>query len=235
MLNALEASPKKKIAHPEFAQRMQMACDENPNVPLPNHGRLGWFVTEIDRRFGTSPTIETVRKWFAGETIPRTKMMGYLAAVLEVDHAWLAVGSTSQVSEKQKKVRNAAADGAVNLLAGLIQICGGSPAFPDEKDRRAREDKIDLYAVIKGAQYALHVCSAESSEGAHEFVIPAEAARSAFVIGLVRTGELSFRFFELETELVLARGQRKGGFVIVKATGDPAVEWKEILTFSERL
>lgn len=29
-----------KIAHPEFAKRLQIACDGNPNVPLPNYGRL---------------------------------------------------------------------------------------------------------------------------------------------------------------------------------------------------
>lgn len=68
---------KKKIVHPEFARRMQIACDGNPNIPLPNHGRLGWFSFEIERRFNAKVTIETVRKWFAGETIPRTKMMGY--------------------------------------------------------------------------------------------------------------------------------------------------------------
>lgn len=234
MLKSLEVKPK-KIVHPEFAKRMLLACDGNPNVPLPNHGRLGWFVTEIDRRFGAPLTIETVRKWFAGETIPRTKMMGYLAAVLEVDHAWLAVGTTSQVSEKQKKVRNAVADGAVNLVAGLIQICGGSPAFPDDKDRRATEDKIDIYAVIKGAQYSFHVCFGERNGDQHQFVIPTEALRSAIVIGVIRTGELAFRFFELESELVAERGQRKGGFFTLNAPADPKTEWKEITTFSERL
>lgn len=234
MLNSLDTKPK-KIVHPEFAKRMQLACDGNPNVPLPNHGRLGWFVTEFERRFGASVTIETVRKWFAGETIPRPKMMGYLAATLEVDHAWLSVGATSQITEKQKKVRNAAADGAVNVVAGLIQICGGSPAFPDDKDRRAAEDKIDLYAVIKGAQYSFHVCLGERAGNEYQFAIPTEAVRSALVIGLIRTGDLAFRFFEMEGELIAERGQRKGGFFIVTAPANPASTWKEITTFSERL
>lgn len=148
---------KSKVVHPDFARRMQQACDGNPNVPPVNYGRLGWFSSEIEKRFGKQVTIETVRKWFAGETIPRPQMMGYLAAVLEVDHAWLAVGKATEMTEKQQRVRNAVADGAVNLIAGMIQICGGYPAFPTENDRRAKESKIDLYAVIKGAQYAFHV------------------------------------------------------------------------------
>lgn len=230
MLNSPET--RKKVAHPDFAQRMQIACDGNPNVPLPNYGRLGWFSSEFERRFGAKVTIETVRKWFAGETIPRPKMMGYLAAVLEVDHAWLAVGSTSQIAEKEKKVRNASADGAVNLVAGLIQICGGNPAFPDEKDRRAREDKIDLYAVIKGAQYSFHVVVGEQSGEEIAFTVPSEALRSAIILGVVRTGDLTFRFFELESEKIAEEGKRKGGYFILTS---PIEGLKEILTFSERL
>lgn len=226
---------KKKIVHPEFAKRMQAACDGNPNVPLPNHGRLGWFSAEIEDRFGARVTIETVRKWFAGETIPRTKMMGYLAAVLEVDHAWLAVGGSNDISDKQKKLRDATADGAVNLVTGLIQICGGHPAFPDKDDKRAESGKIDLYAVIKGAQYAFHVAVAEQIDDGFSFAIPVEALSAALVLGVVRTGELAFRFFELDGEKVAAEGKRKGDRYSLKMPSDPDASWREILTFSNRI
>lgn len=233
MLNSLPAN--KKVVHPEFAQRMQSACDDNPDVPLPNHGRLGWFSSEIERRFGVSVTIETVRKWFAGETIPRPKMMGYLAAVLGVDHAWLSVGSSPQISEKQKKVRDATADGAVNLVAGLIQICGGHPAFPDDNDAHALNDKIDLYAVIKGAKYSIHVVLAESADGGHVFAIPTESVGTTVIVGVVRTGELAFRFFEIDSDLIAEAGKRKGGHYSVTMPNDPGDEWKEIESFSNRL
>jgi len=214
---------------------MQSACDGNPNVPLPNHGRLGWFVTELERRFQAKTTIETVRKWFAGETLPRPKMLGYLAAVLEVDHAWLSVGASPQLAEKQKKVRNATADGAVNLVAGLIQICGGSPAFPDEGDGRAERHKIDLYAVIKGAQYSMHVATAERVGAGYLFAIPVEVVGAALILGVVRVGELAFRFFELDGDKVSEVGKRKGGSYNVEVPSEPTGEWKEILTFSNRL
>lgn len=226
---------KKKVVHPDFAQRMQIACDGNPNVPLPNYGRLGWFSNEIERRFGAKVTIETVRKWFAGETLPRPKMLGYLAAVLEVDHAWLSVGTSPQISEKQKRVRNATADGAVNLVAGLIQICGGYPAFPEDKDARAESEKIDLYAVIKGAQYSFHIAMAEEVAAGHQFAIPFETVGHALVLGVVRVAELAFRFFELDGDLIAEVGKRKGGSYLVEMPAEPGPEWKEVTTFSNRL
>lgn len=224
-----------KIAHPEFARRMQIACDNNPDVPLPNYGRLGWFVSEIERRFNVTVTVETVRKWFAGETIPRPKMLGYLAAVLSVDHAWLSVGSNPEISEKQKKVRDATADGAVNLVAGLIQICGGHPAFPTEGDAHAKAKKIDLYAFIKGAQYAFHVAMATNADDGAHLAVPIEAVGAALVLAVIRTGELSFRFFELDAEKIEAEGKRKGEVVNIVMPAEPGSDWKEIHTFSARL
>lgn len=225
----------KPVPHPEFARRMQIACDNNPDVPLPNYGRLGWFVTEIERRFNVTVTVETVRKWFAGDTFPRPKMMGYLAAVLSVDHAWLSVGATPEISEKQKKVRNATADGAVNLIAGLIQICGGHPAFPAEDDSHAKSKKIDLYAFIKGAQYAFHVSMGNLSNDGVALSVPIDAVGAAVVLAVVRTGELAFRFFEVDAEKIEAQGKRKGEAYHIVMPAEPGDDWKEIRTFSERL
>jgi hypothetical protein len=230
----LNSNRDKEKRHPEFARRVQIACDGNPHVPLPNHGRLGWFSSEIERRFNAKVTIETVRKWFAGETIPRTKMMGYLAAVLEVDHAWLAVGTGSDLSEKERKVRNATADGAVNLVAGLIQICGGFPAFPEDRDKRAASGKVDLYAVIKGAQYAFHVAMGEVTGDEVTFAVPVEAVGATLVLGVVRTGEFSFRFFELEEEKINANGKRKDDRIVVQIPLSGEQDWREVLTFSNR-
>lgn len=231
-----EIKPTKRVVHPEFGRRMQLACDGNLRVPPPNHGRLGWIANEIQERFGKPVTIETVRKWFAGETIPRPTTMGYLAAVLEVDLAWLSVGKAPEVTEKAQKVRNAMADGAVNLIAGLIQMSGGYPAFPTENDRRAKDSKIDLYAVIKGAQYAFHVALGEANaDGTIQFAIPVPSVEDAFVIGLIRTGELGFRFFELERDAVVGQGKRKGDYYALTIPSQPGPEWREITSFQNRL
>jgi len=229
------AAVRPKILHADFARRFQIACDGNQKVPLPNYGRLGWFVTKLAER-GTSVTIETVRKWFAGESRPRTKAMTDLAIVLEVDEAWLAVGKSPEITEKQQKVRNASADGVVNVVAGLIQVCGGHPAFPVEGDAKAAAQKIDLTAVIKGAMYAFHITLAQLKDDGLHFAVPVEAVENTLVIGAVRTGELSFNFYELDAETLAAHGKQKGEVVDFAATP----EWLDsdsnrIKTFSQRL
>lgn len=50
-----------KVPYPEFAQRLELACDNNPDVPPLNHGRLKWFQDELHKR-GVNYQQETVRK-----------------------------------------------------------------------------------------------------------------------------------------------------------------------------
>ncbi len=207
-----------KIRHPDFAIRMQQACDGNPKVPLPNYGRLGWFVDQIKANSGAEVTIETIRKWFAGESRPRQKLMASLAQVLEVDEAWLSLGRQPKISRKQAEIRDAAADGAVNYVAGLIQMCGGHPAFPDENTR------YDLSAIIRGAQYFFHIVVAADGT----FSVPI-TAKDAIVIGLIKVTDLHYDLFELDWEGMSERGKRKGSHLEV-----PQYGWKQIKTFSER-
>lgn len=224
----------KKIPHPDFAQRMIEACGRNPDVPLPNYGRLGWFVEQMDTRFGVNITQETVRKWFAGESRPRQGSMVKLAALLEEDVAWLSLGATPGLSQKDQKVRNAAADGAVNVLAGLIQMDGGSPAFPTEDDARARDGLIDLYAIIRGAQYSLHVVTAVRGEDSWTVSIPFGVSDS-IVIAVLPIGDLKCEFVEMPWDQVELEGKRKAGAYEVVLPCDYASKWKQIKTFAERL
>jgi hypothetical protein len=221
----------RKIPHPEFAHRFQIACDGNPDVPLPNYGRLSWFVTQIETRFNKKITIETVRKWFAGESRPRHHLMSHLAAILKVDEAWLAIGSTPEIGEKQMIVRRAEATGVVNLVAGLISMAGGHPAFPNADNKQAAASKIDLYAVIKGAQYSFHVVIGEDKNGDVVFRVPVECLGQALVIGVRRVSEFCFELFELDSE-GLELGKRKNAFIEVHLGAHP---WRQIETLAERI
>jgi hypothetical protein len=213
---------QKKVPHPEFAQRLQLACDGNPDVPLPNYGRLGWFVTQLEERFGISVQAESVRKWFYGETLPRHRAMNALAVILKVDEAWLALGKARDVTEKQAKLRDAEVDGVVNLIAGFVAMDGGHPAFPKDKS-----SNVDLYAIIKGAQYSIHVVL----ENDGFFYVPFRALEDCLAIGVVRGKGFSVKCYELDAELLAAAGKRDGAFM--KAPID--LEWREITSFSERL
>lgn len=214
-----------KLIHPDFARRMQQACDANADVPPPNYGRLGWFADHIEKVSGKRVTIETVRKWFAGEARPRPKMITALAQVLKVDEAWLSLGKTPELSDREMRVRNASADGVVNLVAGMVRMFGGNPAFPAEGDKFAQDHKVDLYSIIRGAQYAFHVAAAQDGK----FVVPVEA-KDVFVLGVIHLGGTSFQLVELSD--IEEVGKRKGGAFEIAVD---ARDWRIIESFAERL
>lgn len=218
----------RRVEHKDFAQRMLQACDGNPSVPQPNFGRLQWFVDQLEEHDIPS-TPESVRKWFAGEALPRPKTIAALAQIMSVDEAWLSLGRAPELDTRQQKLRNAEADGVVNVVAGFIQMCGANPAFPEPDDKRAKREKIDIYAIIRGAQYSLHVTLAAETPEGMRFAVPVEAT-DCFVIGVIRTDDLECQFYEIPDE-VLESGRRKGGFVEVTGTDG----LKRIRTFGERL
>lgn len=225
---------QKKVVHPEFARRMELACDGNPDIPPPNYGRLGWFVTQFEDRFHQKITIETVRKWFAGETLPRPKAMAYLAQIMGVDLAWLSLGKHPEMTVKQHRLRNAEADGAVNVVAGFIQMAGGHPAFPAADDPRTNSEKVDLYAVIRGAQYAFHIALGTKTDNGWHFAVPIEAV-NLVIIGVMHTGPLQCEFVELDAEGVERIGKRKSGFYeVLLPTEGVDHEWRQITNFGER-
>lgn len=225
---------KEKRRHPEFGARFELACDGNPLVPPQNYGRLSWIVKQFKDRFDTDVTIESVRKWSIGVTYPRPDAMMKLAAILAVDQAWLALGTTSEISEKDAKIRKAEMSGAVNLLAGIIQMSGCHPAFPDNADDRAREESTDLYAIIRGAQYRLHVALGQKEGAGVTFSVPVSAVDNNIVIGVVQEEGFCFRFFEINHD-TLAEGKRKDGAVIVRVDDATQMPFREIKSFAERL
>lgn len=219
----------KKVAHKDFARRMAQACDGNSNIPPPNFGRLQWFVDQMQERFGERTTPESVRKWFAGESLPRAKTMSMLAQIFEVDEAWLALGHAPELDRRQQRLRSAEVDGVVNVVAGFVQMSGSNPAFPTADDKRAEREQIDLYAIIRGAQYAFHVTLATETPDGWRFSVPVEAAET-FVVGVIRTDDLECQFYEIPADL-LAEAKRKGG--TIEVTGTDGL--KRIRTFGERL
>lgn len=198
-----------KIKDEAFAKRLEQAADAHPHCPALHQGRQVWLADEMKRR-GQAVSKQAVMKWFEGDCIPRAEKRNVLAEVLGVDVAWLMWG-TDAIGPKERKIRNAVADAAVNVLAGLVQMDGGNPAFPEEKDRRAAKEFIDLYAVIKGANYSIHVTLGEWSDVGEQvsFSVPA-VGENVIVIGMVRKGFV-FEVFEITPEVLDEHGTRRGG------------------------
>ena len=201
-----------------FAERFRHACDQNPHCPAMGKtaggGRLPWLEDEYKRRFGEVPSRQSFHKWLTGASRPTLDKAEKLAEMLGVDPAWLWMGHDAALDARAKRARNALADGGVNVVAGLIQMDGGMPAFPEEGDKKARRGHVDLYAVIKGAHYALHVAAGQPVESGVKFAVPTRC--DATVLGLIRDG-FAFRVVEVTVE-VLEAGQRRGGSIEVVLT-----------------
>ncbi|MGX7874378.1 hypothetical protein ACVDG5_017950 [Mesorhizobium sp. ORM6] len=220
-----------ELPHPDFGRRLEQACDGNPDVPALNYGRLGWFVEQLEKH-DVAVAKETVRKWFAGETRPRHAPMKALAQILKVDEGWLSSGRAPDLTESQRKTHNVVAGGAVNVVAGFIQIGGGHPSFPDENDTVAQAAKINLYAIIRGAHYRFHVSAIIGERGGY-FMVPAEARSDGIVLGVVPQPNFQVVIYELDWETIDKVATRKGDGYEIKLSDCHA--FKEVKTFSERL
>lgn len=220
-----------KQTHPDFARRILQAADANYQVPPPNEGRLRWFTEQLEKK-GHDVSMETVRKWFAGLTVPRPRLLVPLAEILKVDAGWLAVGTPGKVNPKAAQITTIAENGAANMVAGFIQMDGGTVAFANEEDPARKERGVDLHAIIKGAKYEIHVALAfENENGQWVFRIPVEAAET-IILGVKRGDGFAAEIYELDRELVEEFGTRDRGHIFV-AVDTP--DLRIIKSFSERL
>ncbi|TIU88879.1 MAG: hypothetical protein E5W06_00495 [Mesorhizobium sp.] len=220
----------KDIAHPDFARRLEQACDGNPDVPPLNYGRLGWFVERLAQH-GVEVAAETVRKWFAGETLPRRAPQTALAKILKVDAGWLAAGTSPELSEVQRKTRNVVAGGAVNAVAGFIQIDGGHPSFPEDTDQVAKDNNVNLYAIIRGAHYRLHVTPIVGER--EYFLIPPETRNGTVTLGVIPMPDFQVVIYELDWPTIEKVGTRKANGYEVRMADIES--FRVIRTFAERL
>ena len=113
---------------------------------IPEYGR--GLQTELARRTGVSQ--EAVRKWLMGEAQPRRATMIELAKILEVDHSWLAIGTTDVDSDNIKKIAKKTGS-AVHALISFLMSKGYNVAFPQD------EDYADIQAIGHGVQRSLVV------------------------------------------------------------------------------
>jgi hypothetical protein len=226
-------SRPKKIREPEFARRLNLELDNTPLCPPLHHGRLKWIRDEFERRFGISFPNGTIGKWVEGQVKPQADTMSKLAQMLEVSEAWLSLGVGDVPTPRETKARSAELGGAVHLLAGMILLNGALPAFPTDDDARAKESFIDLYAIIRGTQYAFHVSmGSHAGDGCVKFQVPLNHL-NAFQVGVIQTGDLDFKVVEIIDEFI-TEGVRKGGAIEVTVT--PAqIDEAQIRNFRNRL
>lgn len=221
------------MADKAFAQRVNTACDQNPHIPAYGMGRQTW----VKEKMGVSH--EAVRKWFLGESRPRPEKLAQLAAVLECDEAWLALGKKGDLDPREKRARSLNIEGAVNVVTGLLQLNGANTAFPGDKDPAA--SYVDVYAINRGVQLAIHVAlGKQGPPGQFKFTIPREYELCK-VIGVVHARANRVHLLNMDHEMLAKYAQRKGGFYEVNlaynegAYWSGADKWTKIESFSKDL
>jgi hypothetical protein len=223
----------KVVRNAGFGERLHQAHDAFHLAPRERYGRLTWLKNELAKH-DVIVSVETVRKWFNDEAKPHPDRMKVVAQILEADQGWLLLGTKADETPRERRARNASADGAVNLVAGLIQLGGGTPAFPEPDDRRAKG--VDVFAIIKGAQYAFKVVLATVEDGAVKFAVPVDHERF-FVLGVVPVGGTHYDVVELAADFI-ETGVRRNGVFELSVTNDyqsGETALRQIKDFSARL
>jgi len=217
--------PVRGVIHKEFARRLEQACDGNVNIPQIYHGRLKWFSEQYQERWGRAVPQETIRRWFAGLSKPRQEDLVKMAQILKVDPAWLAIGVPNKSTETVM-----ASNGAVNIVAGFIQMGGGRPALPQDDDDEADKNHIDLYAIVDGAKHNITVVVAVPGEPDAKFVVPV-AAKKNVILGVVRGIGTSVTIYDLEWDTLEKSGTRVGADIEIAVEGG---NWRKISQLSDR-
>lgn len=134
--------------HRDFAQRLKQACDRSHDVPEYGRGQQTWFAD----RLGVSQ--EAVRRWFEGQSRPRPTIMTRVAKLLNVDEAWLALGVSTDMTDKERRQYSQKAEAAVYMMFGVFMSAGYSCAFNED------DPDIDFYAIRGGKQTSVSVTTA---------------------------------------------------------------------------
>lgn len=190
-----------------FAQRLTTACEQNPHVPPYGMGRQTWIKEKMD------VSHEAVRKWVLGQSRPTPDRMKKLAAVLECDEAWLALGIKGDLDPREKRARSLNVEGAVNCVTGLLQLNGANCAFPGEKDPTAAY--VDVYAITRGVQLSIHVSlGKEGPPNQFTFTIPKEY-QLCKVVGVVHEPKNHIHLLNMNHDMLDKYAIRKGGYLQV--------------------
>ena len=229
-------TPPRIIRDQAFADRLASACDGQGLIPAYNYGRLTWIHQKMSEWYDIDVSLETVRKWFSGEARPRPQRMKKLAELLKVDEAWLSLGITPEMEPTERQAYNAIAPGAVNLVAGLIQLSGGHPAFPEGK----RSENCNLLAIIKGKSYAFYITLGIEDGSNYTFNFPVET-EDVIVIGVVPVGQLRYDFLYFSPDGLESAATNRGGYMelVVKKDGTEyttkRVQWERVRSFKDKI
>lgn len=195
------------MADLEFARRLNQACEDCPKVPPKGRGQLLW----LHRQMGVSN--ESVRKWLTGAARPRPHIMKELALALEVDEAWLSLGTVPSGTARERRARNIRATGASNVFMGLLQLHGATVALPEEDDPHRKV--VDFYAIIRGRHRPFCVSQGEIREDGSVRMSTLRSDAGRLVICVVQRSEFELDYVIVPTKALEKEGRPNGDYIDV--------------------
>ncbi len=228
-----EVGASKKVRDVAFGKRLTDACDQNSNVPPRNFGRLGWVRERLSKDHDLKVSVETVRKWMAGEVRPKHSSISKLARLLEVSEGWLALGIREVAEIPNKRRLNFELEGAIITVAGLIKMAGGKPESAIFDGERVVEAGVDLYALIRNVRYPMHISLGRQEGESINFQF-GPLHDGVLQIGVVAVSDFAVRLIEIPSDILSSKGIRQGNTVEIKLGEEEIAEY-EISTLRERL
>lgn len=194
----------------EFSRRLQQALDSHPHAPAGQYGRLTWLQRELEKQSGTKVSVNTVHKWYHGTSLPRPDNIRAIARVLKVDEVWLTLGRSPQPSAEPVEVQVGRANGAVLIVAGLIELAGGRVTFPTEKAQP------HLQANLGTARFAATVVVGNEADGQISCLVPEPVGSSRVLLLRARVGRnapsVAFDIYDITA----APRQTFGGYALAQ-------------------
>lgn len=193
----------KRLKAKDFSKRLADAVRAFPGNQGLERGQQVWLRERLKLLCGLEFSGESVSKWFNGESRPRPETMREIARILEVDESWLALGIAPDSAERELRTHSGLASGPANVIAGLIQMAGGSVAFNEDEGS-------DMTAIIRGKKVEIEVkTAAVLPDGSLRFVVP-KVGEKVVVLGVAPASALSdMRIIRLDAARLAEYGKRR--------------------------
>ena len=121
----------------QFKQRFVEACEASDAIPAFGKGQQTYIAKSL------AVSQEAVRKWFAGESVPRRKSAEKLAKLLDVRYSWLMLGSSQgEIDDSIKSARRH--ESSIYALMSFAVQKGVGASFASENAA------TDLIVIDKG-------------------------------------------------------------------------------------
>lgn len=202
----------------EFSRRLQQALDTSPHAPAGQYGRLTWLQRELEKQAGVSVSVNTAHKWYHGMSLPRPDNIRAIARVLKVDEVWLSLGRSPQPSAEPATVQVGRANGAVLLVAGVIELAGGRVTFPSEGTLP------HFHANLGTARFSAVVVPCTEAAGQVSCLVPEPVGTSRVLVIRARQGRgVPAAAFDIY-DITGAPRQVLGGYSLAQFTAGPKGE-----------